>query len=784
VTETDNFMTRFGSTLTANGYRPIPLLPNDKVPGRYAQGIWTPYPDWARHCERPTRNFELDIWSRWPNCAVGLACGNVIGIDIDVIDKEHVLEPGADAEACALIEKLARDMLGDTPAKRIGMAPKRMLVYRSTEPFNGFKRHPLEVLGVGSQFVGYAIHKDTGRPYEWPDESLAELDISRLPAINEAQARAFMDRAWTMVPPALRQTRLSQSEGVSAWAGPGDPKGTLEAVKAALEHIPNDDLGWDDWIRIGLAIKGALGDKGRALWMEWSAKAPKNVDKTTAAQWRGMKPTHLGAGTLYWLAEQSGWTPDQSLTLNGSVAASGDEPHPAAGLIAEALRRATAEQHSAAVPASVMKLDGALKMLVDYSVKTAFSPQPFLSLGAAIAAVGALAGRRYASPTDLRTNVIIISLADSGSGKDQPRKCVKRAFFEAGVERYFGGERMASGQSIYGSLEIHPSRLFLLNEFGKLVGEMTNKNASHKAEILTNLTSLATSASEVVFGTEYAHQKGSEGRSRSDLHQPHVCVYGDTVAAVLWKAMQSGALGDGSVARFLVFQTDDDCPPYQDNQASMDVPPELVDALKAIAAGPPEHDYGGNLASAMTSSISMKPYVVPYGLGVAAMLRSQMDEQRQWKMENRNTWATAFIGRFAEHTIRCAMISAISRDPAAPVIERKDVLWARDLVNHCLVTAMRETDVHVADSTAESNIKRLLDVVRKAGKGGITKTDLLRRTRFLDTRQRTSIVADLIEGGELFAVTEKNGGDKPTTKYSASPGRAWQRRGDDEAEGD
>ena len=107
------------------------------------------------------------------------------------------------------IEELARERLGDTPAVRIGRAPKRLLVYRTETPFKGFKLSPIEILCEGQQFVAFAIHPDTGRPYEWPEESLAEIDIGRLPAITEAQARAFAEEAYALLPETLRPARLA-----------------------------------------------------------------------------------------------------------------------------------------------------------------------------------------------------------------------------------------------------------------------------------------------------------------------------------------------------------------------------------------------------------------------------------------------------------------------------------------------------------------------------------------------------------------------------------------------
>ena len=125
-------MATHGARLVDNGYAVIPIMPGSKVPGRFTQGQWTPYPDWSRHCERATADTEVEIWQHWPDCGVGIACGNVVALDIDILDPELAI----------VLADLAREMLGDTNCVRIGQAPKRLLVYRAATPFAGRKRHP------------------------------------------------------------------------------------------------------------------------------------------------------------------------------------------------------------------------------------------------------------------------------------------------------------------------------------------------------------------------------------------------------------------------------------------------------------------------------------------------------------------------------------------------------------------------------------------------------------------------------------------------------------------
>src|SRR5690242_16811056 len=94
----ESFMARFGGKLADNGYPVIPIQPGSKKPGRYRNNSWGEYPGWSRHCERETTSAEIEIWSTWPDAGIGVPCGRVIAVDIDV----------ADAEVALAIDRLAR----------------------------------------------------------------------------------------------------------------------------------------------------------------------------------------------------------------------------------------------------------------------------------------------------------------------------------------------------------------------------------------------------------------------------------------------------------------------------------------------------------------------------------------------------------------------------------------------------------------------------------------------------------------------------------------------------
>ena len=176
----------------------------------------------------------------------------------------------------------------------------------------------------------------------------------------------------------------------------------------------------------------------------------------------------------------------------------------------------------------MFQLDGALDLFVDYIVASAIRPQPILAIGASLAALGTLMGRRYRTQTNLRTNLYVIGMAGSGGGKDHGRSAIKHAFIAASLSRYLGGNRIASGSGLLTALYRQPSSLFQLDEFGHFLANIVNKRQAPKyaAEIWDLLTELYTSAGGTFLGAEYADQKQ---RPRQDIAQPCCCVHATTV---------------------------------------------------------------------------------------------------------------------------------------------------------------------------------------------------------------------------------------------------------------
>ena len=311
-----DFMARYGERLVDSGFHILPIAPEQKAPGRFELGKWadTGMSRWGQYAFRQPSSLELQYWCRWPGAGIGIPGGKVVGIDIDCLDADLALE----------VDRLCQRELGDTPALRIGQAPKRLLVYRTAEPFSSRSYGSLELLCLGKQFVAYGIHPKTGRAYEWPEEGLADLDLHDLPVATEHSVTTFVQAAFKVLPmperhvaeavPARQRSATIPKTGHRG----GSPRGTPEALRDALWYLGNPDLPYNEWIYLGMALKGGLEEEdGWRLFNAWSRLSAKYDEHVTRKSWRSMNPQSIGAGTIYYRARIAGWRPDSEMQLNG-----------------------------------------------------------------------------------------------------------------------------------------------------------------------------------------------------------------------------------------------------------------------------------------------------------------------------------------------------------------------------------------------------------------------------------------------------------------------------------
>jgi hypothetical protein len=740
----DNFMHKFGAKLKDAGYRVIPIMPGTKRPGRWDGGKWGELSRWN---DIDAQLAHIDIWSTWPGCGIGILAGEVVAIDIDILEQDVAVQVG----------QVFSNILGQTDMIRIGKAPKALYLYRTNEPFSKISMHPIEVLGAGQQFVAYAIHPETCEPYRWPVSPPHETPVSSLPLVTREQVLHACEEAYKVLPPNLRKKVLrTVIPDKDVKASQDGLVGTFAAVEDALRYVQNPDLSWDDWNRIGMAIYCATEAKGFTIFDQWSQSSGKYNQIETRQRWDHYSkspPTKIGAGTLYFLAQQSGWVPPPHIDLNPMKTPKVD----LTGLdkMVKKVTRSTRENF----PQEWFQSPSLVGRVTRWINSTAQQPQPTFALMNTLCMFGALFGRRYAmARLNTRCNLFSIAVAKPGAGKDHSRQRIKELMAKCGLGQLICGDRFSSGVAILRTLHDYPSRISHLDEMGLYLQTLTSKNAaSHQRDIIKTLLEVYSSSSGVYHGQEYADSKD---RQRLDINQPNFNFFGTTTPRTLIPALNHDMVDNGTLSRILLVPPFDDYPDAQIPEVT-EVPQDVIEDIQHSAQIIPSGI--GNMTNIQGIPNSA---VVPIVVEWEEEAFAEYSKMREWQI-NQARKDDALWVRYTEITVKIGMIEAIARDPVSPILTLDIFKMANDLTRWSFNYTSDLIVKEISENEIEASHKKVLNIIRKSGDAGMSTTQITKVCQGMKARDRNEILQTLVESGDLLEEVVKGGPGRDRRVYRA-----------------
>jgi hypothetical protein len=664
-----------------------------------------------------------------------------------------------------------------------------MMVYRMATPFRSRRVGPLDAMGAGRQFVAYGIHPVTEQPYEWEAEGPADTPMATLPVVDEAKLAVFFEQALPLLPIGLRQTKLRAPTDATGLRS--NELATREAVAAAVQWLPPaSNTTHDEWVAIGMAIHSALGGDGLDLWDAWSAadggvcsdgKSPRYNPANMEARWRGFDSKgRVSAGTLFHEAKRGGWCPEPGVFLYQRDKELASQPHPAQALIdrmkariGDAPRPAEpepAEDDDArteieeetserpvlpAFPAGgdewLLGCDGGLGRFVNECVHSAVKEQPWLTLAGALACFSTAMGRRFMGPTGVRSNLYLLGVAPSASGKDHPQRWARELLHKSDLAKLVGGSVIASGAGMVSALEKEPVQLWVIDEVAALIKAATERGAAaHMAHVNTLMLAMYSMAGSTYMGTDYADKTT---KPRAVISQPSLHFYGNTTPSGLWGALASEAAVGGLLGRCLLFESES-LPYPHDRAASLTFSDELIAAVKAVHAGVPGHQHFPAIGEG--PNITPTPYLVPWATKDAAEFYHALgiiETDRMISMKG--SVAQALYGRMRENVQKIALIKAVARDVPEgrpPAITWGDMQWASRVFERCMIDMEKSLIENVADNEYQADRNRLAKAIRAVSERdprGATKSQIIRACQSVPSRRREEILEQLEEAGDV-----------------------------------
>jgi hypothetical protein len=154
-----------------------------------------------------------------------------------------------------------------------------------------------------------------------------------------------------------------------------------------------------------------------------------------------------------------------------------------AGLIASTQKKPKDEVPEE-IPEHLLQLPGLCGEIMQYVLDSAIMPQPLLAMATSLLLVGTAAGRFYISPSASGTNLYIICVAKTGSGKDHALKSVGKIMQASSLQSLVGPSEFMSSSGAYNYIAERPLSLCVMDEFGSIIKRINSKYArSFESEI-------------------------------------------------------------------------------------------------------------------------------------------------------------------------------------------------------------------------------------------------------------------------------------------------------------
>lgn len=542
-------------------------------------------------------------------------------------------------------------------------------------------------------------------------------------------------------------------------------------LEAALACIPADD--YHQWVNFGNALT-ELGQAGFTLWDTWSQKSDKYSAAASTRKWRSFKPGAIQIESIFFEAQRIGWA--NTGAVNATVVDTA--PAEVAPLVVDTTPEAIearvaafdAEQEAADVcPAEFLSLPGPMGECMRWMLDTAQRRQPLLAMAATLSLFSTALSTKVCSPTRLRTNLYIVSVAGTSAGKDHGRKCLSRVLQAAQLDSLIGGEELASGAGLLSRAAECPRTVFQLDEFGLMLQAMRSKNAgSHLASIVRYFMTLYGSTDSVYRGAEYADQKV---RARKDVEFPCINLHATSTPDQFFQALGSSDVTSGALNRMLVVVTPDKIVPRQ--ECDYQDPPEgVVRWVEQVQ----------RLQRDMMGLTPGNPIVMPY----TREARADVQAFDRW-LDAKNAanlhlpQVTALWGRAFETAVKLAMLHSAAQhtDPAkldevtrngGLHIDGAAMKWGIAFTQHFIGRMEHELMSRMADGEFGLLVQLVIRAIHKAGPRGLTVRELGRACaayKDKEPRYQDSIHVAILRREEAAQVSF------PTASGRGKPRLAW-----------
>ena len=408
------------------------------------------------------------------------------------------------------------------------------------------------------------------------------------------------------------------------------------------------------------------------------------------------------------------------------------------------------------LPESVLRVPGLVSEVMDLTLSTAAYPSLTSAFCGAVALQSFLCARKVSDPGDIRSNVYLLTLASSSSGKDQPRQVNAKILSLAGMADCLGN-KFASGEGIQDSLFLTPAMLYQTDEIDDMLQVISRSKDARWEGVMSTLL-IMYSNSPGLFPTR---RKAGQQKA-TFIDQPSLTLYGTACPSHYYKALCERMLTNGFFARMIILEAGK----RPEGQESKII--RIGEQIAETVAWWRDFQPGEHRANLV--DIHPVPKIVDHSDDARRLLtdlRKQTEQEYAKAEDKMDEVGMTVWGRVCENARKLALIYACSEDHKEPVISADAIRWAAALTTHQARRMLYMAARYVSDGDFEARCMELLGLLgdwrAKHGEAWMPFWQVSRRFKW-SPRLHEEVREALLNSKEIEYREVLNGG-RPARQY-------------------
>ena len=532
---------------------------------------------------------------------------------------------------------------------------------------------------------------------------------------------------------------------------------TPRDIREALDYI-DPDTNYDIWLKIGMALQDQFGESAIHIWDAWSAKGSKYKHlKDLQTHWQSFRrDSGITIATLLHHAKERGWSycrhtdyiagnlcNDVVITESLHKAEPAEEEQEYSDPIAQCVNvlRPFAVRDIFDFPCVITK------RVYEWIQSVAPLPQPIFSFSATLSVMAFLKRNAVVSPTNLKTNLYVMVIGPSRSGKNNTLDSINDILKILELQE-FATSGFGSAQGLMKQLsEKNGQAYWLQDEITHLFKNFQNKNAgTYETRLEQKILTL--------YNCAYQTSDKIKNDKMFVVQNPYLNIFGTTTENII-EVLSPESVVSGLLARFLVFwlKPDGETADYKIKDIDRTLPEELVIALRTIAEQPE--------SKKVSLSNEAETWLQTF---------SKTLQKSQQELCKSRTKVDSLVGNLRELTIKIALLVArhhgnnastasktIDQNKNLLSISLADIQWAASVALHCFFNNI-ELACSLTENKNEKYVHKILKYLKEHQAKWIRRSSLCQLLRYaINTRQLEDLLAPLLESSEIIKTTGHGG---------------------------